>query len=144
MRRRARLTTALVALSLLTVACGGSGSGAAASPTSDQGIVTTLTDFDIKPAEAEAPAGEISFDLENDGPSEHTFFLVKTDLAEDALPVVDHVVDLGSLDVLAEAGELVFGRETSLTADLSAGTYVMFCDLPGHYESDMHAAFTAT
>jgi uncharacterized cupredoxin-like copper-binding protein len=144
MRKRARLTTALVALSLLTVACGGSGSGAAASPSSDQGIVTTLMDFDIKPAEAEAPAGEISFDLENDGPSEHTFFLVKTDLAEDALPVVDHVVDLGSLDVLAEAGELVFGRETSLTADLSAGTYVMFCDLPGHYESDMHAAFTVT
>jgi uncharacterized cupredoxin-like copper-binding protein len=144
MRKRARLTTALVALSLLAVACGGSGSGAAASPSADQGIVTTLTDFDIKPAEAEAPAGAISFDLENDGPSVHTFFLVKTDLAEDALPVVDHVVDLGALEVLAEAGELAFERRASLTADLSAGTYVMFCDLPGHYESDMHAAFTVT
>jgi uncharacterized cupredoxin-like copper-binding protein len=144
MTNRERLTAALTALSLLAVACGGSGSGAAASSSVDQGIATTLTDFDIRPAEVEAPAGEVSFALENDGPSLHTFFLVRTDLAEDALPVVDHVVDLRALDVLAEAGELVFGGETSLTADLSAGTYVMFCDLPGHYESDMHAAFTAT
>jgi uncharacterized cupredoxin-like copper-binding protein len=144
MTNRERLTAALTALSLLAVACGGSGSGAAASSSVDQGIATTLTDFDIRPAEVEAPAGEVSFALENDGPSLHTFFLVRTDLAEDALPVVDHVVDLRALDVLAEAGELDFGTRASLTADLSVGTYVMFCDLPGHYESDMHAAFTVT
>jgi uncharacterized cupredoxin-like copper-binding protein len=143
MRQRARLATALVAISLFAVACGGS-AGAAASPTPDQGIATTLTDFKIKPAEVEAPAGEVSFDLQNDGPSDHTFFLVKTDLAEDALPVVDHVVDLSGLDIAAQAGVLPFGTHASLTADLSAGTYVMFCNLPGHYESDMHAAFTVT
>lgn len=144
MRHRARLATAIVPLCLVAVACGGSGRGAAASPTPDQGIATVLTDFKIKPAETEAPAGEVSFALQNDGPSQHTFFLVKTDLAEASLPVVDHVVDLGALDVVAQAAQLGFGGHTSVTADLSAGTYVMFCNLPGHYESDMHSAFTVT
>jgi uncharacterized cupredoxin-like copper-binding protein len=144
MRQRARLATALVALVLLTVACGGSGGDGGASPTPDQGIATTLTDFAIKTAETEAPAGRVSFDLQNDGPSEHTFFLVKTDLADDALPVVDHVVDLGGLDIVAQTGVLTVGAQPSVTEDLSAGAYVMFCNLPGHYESDMHASFTVT
>ena len=143
MKRCAWLATALVALSLFAAACGGSGAGAAVA-TPDEGIATTLTDFEIKPAETETPAGGVSFDLQNDGPSEHTFFLVKTDLADDALPVVDHVVDLGALDIVAQAGVLPFGTEASVSADLSAGPYVMFCNLPGHYESDMHAAFTVT
>ncbi len=144
MRHRARLATPVVALCLVAAGCGGSGEGAAANATSDQSIATTLTDFKIKPAETEVPAGEVSFALQNDGPSEHTFFLVKTDLAEASLPVVDHMVDLGALDVVAQVANLGFGTHTSVTADLAAGTYVMFCNLPGHYESDMHTAFTVT
>lgn len=144
MTQRARLATALLALMLLAGACGGSGGGAPASPTPDQGIATTLTDFKIEPAEAEAATGEVTFDLQNDGPSQHTFFLVRTDLAEDSLPVVDHVVDLGDLDVAAEADLLGVGARPSVTVDLTPGPYVLFCNLPGHYESDMHAAFTVT
>lgn len=144
MTQRARLAMAFVALSFLAVACGGSGSDAPASPTPDHGIATTLTDFKIEPAEAEATTGEVTFDLQNDGPSQHTFFLVRTDLAEDSLPVVDHVVDLGALDVVAQADVLGVGAHPSVTADLTPGPYVLFCNLPGHYESDMHAVFTVT
>jgi uncharacterized cupredoxin-like copper-binding protein len=143
MRHRARLATALVALLVLGAGCGGS-AGASGSPSPDRGIATTLTDFKITPADTEAPAGQVSFDLENDGPSLHTFFLVKTDLADDALPVTDHVVDLGALEVVAQSGEVAVGVQASVTGDLSAGRYVMFCNLPGHYEAGMHAAFTVT
>jgi uncharacterized cupredoxin-like copper-binding protein len=143
MLQRARLATALVALLLTALACGGSG-GADGSPTPGQGIATTLTDFKITPADTEAAAGEVSFDLENDGPSLHTFFLVNTDLAEDALPVTDHVVDLGALEVVAQSGEVAVGAQAPVTGDLSAGTYVMLCNLPGHYAAGMHAAFTVT
>ncbi len=143
MRQHARLAAALAAPLLVSVACGGSGDGPAAA-TPDQGIATTLNDFKIEPAEAEAPAGRVLFALQNDGPSEHTFFVVRTGLAEASLPVVDHVVDLGSLEVVAQAGELPYGVHVSVDADLAAGTYVLFCNLPGHYESDMHTGFTVT
>jgi uncharacterized cupredoxin-like copper-binding protein len=143
MMQRARLATALVALLLAGPACGGSG-GASESPSPDLGIDTTLSDFKVVAAETEAAAGEVSFDLENDGPSQHTFFLVETDVTEDDLPVVDNVVDLGDLEVVAESGVFDVGARASVTEDLAAGAYVMFCNLPGHYGAGMHAAFTVT
>ncbi|MEP6476257.1 MAG: sulfocyanin-like copper-binding protein [Actinomycetota bacterium] len=144
MTPRARLAIALVSLCLLCVGCAGSGAQPAATGTPDAGIATTLTDFKITTAEAEAVAGRVAFDLQNDGPSDHTFYLARTDLAEDALPVVDHVVNLGALAVVAKTGLLGAGADATVAADLPAGTYVLFCNLPGHYESDMHAAFTVT
>ncbi len=144
MTPRARLAIALVALCLLSMGCAGSTTEPAATGTPDAGIATTLTDFKIKTADTEAAAGQVAFDLQNDGPSQHTFYLARTDLAEDALPVVDHVVDLGALDVVAKTDLLGAGADASVVAELPAGTYVLFCNLPGHYESDMHAAFTVT
>ena len=133
---------AAVAIAGSAVAC--SGSEPAAAPSPDVGIATTLTDFAIKTAETEAAAGAVEFDLVNDGPSDHSFILVRTDRADDDLPVVDHVVDPSQLDVVAEVERIEFEAEHALAVDLEAGNYVMFCNLPGHYESDMHAAFAVT
>ena len=69
MRQRAWLAAASAALVLFGSACGGS-SEATPSPSDDAGITTTLADFSIKPAEKEATAGSVTFDLENDGPSD--------------------------------------------------------------------------
>jgi uncharacterized cupredoxin-like copper-binding protein len=128
-------------LALAGAACS---SDAEAPPTSagEAGIATTLTDFKIKAAETEAPVGTVTLDLANDGPSDHSFFLVKTDLADDALPVADHLVQVDGLEVVAQIDKFDEGTEQSLTVDLEAGDYVMFCNLTGHYESDMHATFT--
>jgi uncharacterized cupredoxin-like copper-binding protein len=140
--RRAWLAVAIALLAVAGAAC--SSDGEASSSPSPAGIATTLSDFTIKPAETEAPAGSVTFDLTNDGPSDHTFFMVKTDLAEDALPVADHLVQVDQLDVVAEIDEFPEGTERSLSIDLEPGGYVMFCNLTGHYESDMHAAFAVT
>jgi uncharacterized cupredoxin-like copper-binding protein len=142
MRQRSWLAAALAALALIGAACSSGSEPAAPSP--DSGIATTLTDFKIKPAETEAPAGSVTFDLANDGPSDHTFFMVKTDLTEDALPVADHLVQVDQLDIVAQIDRFDAGTERSLTLDLEPGSYVMFCNLTGHYESDMHTAFTVT
>lgn len=142
MRQRLCFAAALVLLVVTAAAC--SSDAASSTPSPDAGIATTLTDFMIKPAETEALAGPVTFDLRNDGPSDHSFFLARTDLAEDALPVTDHVVDLDQLDVSGQIDRIEFDAERSLTVDLEAGSYVMFCNLTGHYESDMHAAFTVT
>jgi uncharacterized cupredoxin-like copper-binding protein len=143
MRPSAWLAAVLVVLALASAACS-SNDGASSSPTTGPSIAVSLSDFKIKAAETEAPAGPVTFDLTNDGPSDHTFFMVKTDLAEDALPVADHLVQVDQLDVVAEIDTFTEGTERSLTVDLQPGSYVMFCNLPGHYESDMHAPFTVT
>jgi uncharacterized cupredoxin-like copper-binding protein len=140
--RRAWLAVALALVAVTGAAC--SSSGEASPSPSTAGVAVTLSDFKIKPADTEAPAGPVTFDLTNDGPSDHTFFMVKTDLAEDALPVADHLVQTDQLDVVTEVDRFPAGTERSLGLDLEPGTYVMFCNLTGHYESDMHAAFTVT
>ena len=142
MRRRAWLAVALALVAVTGAAC--SSSSAATPSASPTGIAVTLSDFKIKPADTEAPAGPVTFDLTNDGPSDHTFFMVKTDLADDALPVADHLVQVDQLDVVAEVDRFPAGTEQSLSVDLQPGAYVMFCNLTGHYESDMHTAFTVT
>ncbi len=142
MRRRLCFATALVLLVMTAASCSSDASSSTPSP--DAGIATTLTDFKIKPAETESAAGPVTFDLTNDGPSDHSFYLVRTDLAEDALPVTDHAVDLDQLEVAGQIDRIEFDAQRSLTVDLEAGSYVMFCNLTGHYESDMHAAFTVT
>jgi uncharacterized cupredoxin-like copper-binding protein len=143
MKQRVWLAAALAALSLSAAACGGS-SEATPSPSDDAGIATTLADFSIKPAEKEANAGPVTFDLQNDGPSDHTFFVARTDLADDALPVKGHVVQLDGLDVVGELDNVPFEAAPSITVALTPGAYVLFCNYPGHYESGMFAAFTVT
>ena len=51
-------------------------------------------------------------------------------------------MDEDSLDVVAEIG--LFGADDSrLTpaTQLEAGSYVLICNVPGHYENGMFAAF---
>jgi uncharacterized cupredoxin-like copper-binding protein len=143
MKQRVWLAAALAALSLSAAACGGS-SEATPSPSDDAGIATTLADFSIKPAEKEATAGPVTFDLENDGPSDHTFYVVHTDLADDALPVKDHLVQVAGLDVVGELDDVPFNATPSITVPMTPGAYVLLCNYPGHYESGMFAAFTVT
>jgi uncharacterized cupredoxin-like copper-binding protein len=144
MRRRAWLAALAAVLVLFGPACGGANGEAAPSPSDDTGIATTLADFSIKPAEKETTAGSVTFDLQNDGPSDHTFFVVRTDLADDALPVKDHLVELDGLDVVGQVDDVPFDATPSLTVSLTPGAYVFLCNYPGHYESGMYAAFTVT
>ena len=139
MRHRVWTTAALAVLAVSALSCAGDEPAPTSSP--EAGIATTLSDFKIKPAEAEADSGPVTLELTNNGPSEHMFLLVRTDLAEDALPVTDHVVDIEQLEVVGEVDRIEADAERSITAELAAGDYVMLCNLTGHYESDMHAAF---
>ncbi len=79
--------------------------------------------------------------MDNRGPAlAHQFKVIQTDLAHDALPVLGDQVDEAAVDVVFaletfESGR--FGRTT-----LTAGSYVLICNLSTHYEQGMSAAFT--
>jgi uncharacterized cupredoxin-like copper-binding protein len=144
MTRIGRARTAayfLAALAIAATSCGGGG-----------GVDATLKDFEIDLGETSATAGEVTFSIQNDGPSAHEFVVFKTDLAPDALPTVEdenglELVDEegagASLELVDEAEDIAPDSSTDLTVTLDAGSYVIICNIPSHYQQGMHASFTA-
>ena len=100
--------------------------------------------LDRRDARSTFAAGDITFGIHNDGPSAHEFVILRTDDAPDALPVENGVIPEDQIDLVDEAEDIAPGTDTSLSANLTAGSYVLVCNLPSHYEAGMHAAFTVT
>lgn len=137
---RARMAACLVAvLAIASTSCGGGG-----------GIGATLSDFQIDLAETSATAGEVTFNIKNDGPSAHEFVVFKTDLAPDALPTIEDengipIVDEagGGIELVDEAEDIGPDSSVDLSVTLDAGSYVIICNVPDHYRQGMHVGFTA-
>ncbi|RJQ07726.1 MAG: hypothetical protein C4558_09160 [Dehalococcoidia bacterium] len=140
----------LVATAMLT-ACSSSGTtpktdgGVSATPTAPHSTVTiTLKDFGVAASLASAPAGRVTFVVQNAGAIPHEFIVVKSDLAPDQLPQVNQkVVDVSKVQVVAETEPFDSGKKQELTAELQPGRYVLLCNVESHYISGMHTAFTA-
>ena len=128
----------ILGLALLTASCGGD----------DEGTVdVTLADFTVTADPTSAPAGEVTFDVSNDAEQTHEFVVFQTDLAEDQLPTnedgdVDEEGD--GVTLVDEIEDIEAGSSESLTVNLDAGSYVLICNLPGHYQQGMHASFSAS
>ena len=101
-----------------------------------------LQEFSVNPAQDTADAGTLTFIVSNNGTEDHTFRVIKTDLAPDALPTANALVDEAQLDVRASIPEFAAGPAQQVSVDLEAGSYVLICNVPGHYDLGMRAAFT--
>jgi uncharacterized cupredoxin-like copper-binding protein len=143
----------MLSLALVTASCGGDGDATTTPPTSAPGsasggttIAITEKDFSIAADPGSAPAGAVTFQVTNEGPSVHEFVVFKTDLAEDALPVDGGTVDEESSELTAvdEIEDIAVGSSPTLDVDLDSGAYVLICNVAGHYESGMHTAFTVS
>ncbi len=135
LRRRSAL--AVVSM-ILAVSCGGS--GPASAPGGDVGA--TLRDFSITLTKSSFAPGDITFGIANEGPSAHEFVILRTDVAEGSLPVENGVIPEDKVDLVDEAEDIAPNTNTTLTTNLTAGSYVLVCNLPSHYAAGMHAAFT--
>ncbi len=141
--KRLSVVTAAVAL-LGAVGCSSSSSSSSAGSSDTGGVSATEKDFSIDLATSSAPAGSVTFNISNEGPSAHEFVIVKTDDAPDALPVKDNTVEEDKVDVVDEAEDIAPSTTATLTTDLEAGSYVIICNIPTHYGLGMHAAFTVS
>jgi uncharacterized cupredoxin-like copper-binding protein len=141
-----RVTIAVAAFAMLgAVACSSSSSSTSSSAGGDTGGVSaTEKDFSIDLGSSSAPAGSVTFNITNDGPSAHEFVIVQTDDAPDALPVKDSEVEEDKLTVVDEQEDIAPSTTATLTTDLEAGSYVIICNVTGHYEAGMHTAFTVS
>lgn len=134
----------LVSAPLLT-ACGGS---------SGTIVDSELGEFYIKTTPASAPAGDVTFHITNAGEDTHEFVVLKTDLADDKLPLNkdgDADEEASGITSPGELENIAAGTTGDLTLPLTSGHYVLICNLAmtepdgtieHHYPLGMHTSFT--
>jgi len=135
---------ALVACSTLALgACGGGGGG--------KSVDVTVGDFNMHPAVSTIAAGDITFKVHNGGGFQHEMVVFKVpdvskipsqpngEANEDAVPEAAH---------MGEVEHVMPGKDKTLKLKLSAGKYVMICNMmdgtQAHFREGMHADFTVT
>lgn len=114
------------------------------SPSAGTAVHAALTDYGIAPSPTSVPAGMVRFLAHNEGDEEHEFVVVKTDLAPDALPVKGDEVEEGDIEMIGELEDVKAGQAPVLPLDLKPGKYVLFCNLPEHYQKGMFAGLEVT
>jgi uncharacterized cupredoxin-like copper-binding protein len=124
---------------LLATACsGGGGKG---------GVQVTLRDFKIDLAATSVLAGTVRFTARNEGPSIHELevFSVPAGVDPNHLPIEANVADTEGpgLEVVDEVEDIAPSTSATLTVSLEPGSYVLICNLAGHYQQGMRLAFTA-
>ena len=123
-------------------ASSGAAAGASAGPTS---IDVTETSFKISLSTDTMPAGKVTFHVANQAEAiPHQLVVIKTDQPADQLPTSNGKVDTSNLNVVGSTDNIQTGKNQDLTLDLSAGKYVLICNLPSHYQNGMYTAFTVT
>jgi plastocyanin len=119
-----------VAVALATVAllagCGGGGGGGTAQPAGS--IKITMTEFKFDPSTIPAPAGKVVFFLVNAGTTSHDMVIRDSTGKR-----------LAASELVSAGDSFVFTVST-----LTAGTYTIFCDQPGHEASGMKGTLTIT
>ncbi len=162
MKRRLLAGVSIGVLAIAGCASGAGGSGGASSPSAAGSSATsggagttvavTLQEFAVLPAAASAPAGSVTFTVNNTGPEDvHEFVIIKTDLDPGALPVdaTGAVTEDGAgMEVVDEIEDIAVGATQEVTATLAAGKYALICNIydetekEAHYKLGMRTAFT--
>jgi uncharacterized cupredoxin-like copper-binding protein len=161
MSARERIRPLIFGLVLVTLAivaaaaCGDDDDDAGGDGDGASTVAVTLKEFEVVPDNDSVSAGAITFKASNTGPEDaHELVVVKTDLAPDELPTSDD----GSADeegegveLIGEIAEFAVGAEAEATFNLTAGKYVLLCNVveeleggetESHYKNGMRTAFT--
>jgi uncharacterized cupredoxin-like copper-binding protein len=137
-RMRIALGIAIAPAATVFMACGNGDETAAGGGTT---VPVTLEEWAVVPDRASAPAGEITFEIENTGEEPHEFVVIRTDLAVTDLPTAeDESVDeeAAGIEVVDEVEDLAAGASETLTTKLESGQYALICNtLEEEGEMDM-------
>ena len=129
---------------------------AAATLAADPNVDVALTEWAIT-AKPSAPAGDVTFNVTNNGTMEHEMVILQTDTPAADIPITDSgdppaPAATGANKVsedtnIGETGdpELLPGDTRTFTvAGMAPGHYVLVCNLADHYMSGMRIDFTVT
>lgn len=139
-----RLVLSVAVVSSLLSACGGGQSPAPATDGVQSNVSVVLDDWSVTSDPASVPAGTVTFDVTVEAGS-HALTVMRTDLPPNDLPrdgpdVVDITDE--SVEVIGWHGDSDTGF--SLETELDPGSYVLICNLGGHYARGMRTGFEVT
>lgn len=133
LRRLGPLIATMTGL-ILVAGCAAAGGGT---------VKVTLQEWAVQRDKAELPAGSITFEVTNSGPADiHEFVVIRTDLAPGSLPTdstgaVDEEGE-GIDEVMGEIEDIEVGADGTLTLNLTAGKYVLLCNIYSEEENEAH------
>ena len=151
-----RLSALVLAAAAVLSGCGGDDGGseeaAAEAPACDpvgegggRPVSVTLKDFSVAPEPASVGAGEVTFELRNEGGEPHELVVVRAGSPAE-LTAVDGRVDEDALPAGAFIGEVesfAAGETCEGTFELAAGSYVLLCNLVEEEDGEMESHFEA-
>ncbi len=123
----------------------GSEGGTEATADPERTVAVTLGsphEFAIGLSPETVSAGTVTFEVTNGGALPHQFVIVPHEGDAGSLPLAQVSVDTTQVEVLGDSGSLDPAATATITADLDAGTYVIFSNLGGHYTAGMFTSFT--
>jgi uncharacterized cupredoxin-like copper-binding protein len=140
---RRLIMASIMGLGLVAAGCGGGG----------EDVSITLQEFAVGADPSSVSAGSVTFNIENVGPDDiHEFVVIRTDLDPTALPTDETgaVEETGEgMEVVDEVEDIPVGDTPTLTIDdLTAGSYVLICNIydeaeqEAHYQEGMRTGFT--
>jgi uncharacterized cupredoxin-like copper-binding protein len=100
----------------------------------------------LKADPATVPAGEVTFQVSNDSKTVvHEMILAAVADTTKPMPynANENRVDEDKAGDLGEVSELDPGKQGSLTVTLKPGSYLLYCNIPGHYMAGMWTTITA-
>lgn len=91
-------------------------------------------------------AGKVTFTIANEGTTAHELLVFKNDLDPSAYPTdADGIIEDGAgVSVLSDGDNIDPGKTQTRTVDLTPGTYLFVCNIPGHFKSGMFTVVTVT
>lgn len=120
-----RLAVGAIAVALVIAGCGGGDDAPADAPAGTGEVTVEAGDLFYDPETLSATAGEIAFTLVNIGDAEHDL-------------VIEEVGDVVVI------GNIAPGETGTGSIELEAGTYTVYCDVPGHREAGMEATLNVS
>ena len=107
----------------------------------DAVVAVEMTEWDMI-VDQPLPAGLIAFQVQNAGAVAHEFKVIRSDVAEDGLTIEGGRANEGGLEILAAIPEFLGGTTVATTVELTPGQYLLFCNVPAHYQLGMVVSVT--
>jgi len=138
-----RMAASLAGAALVVAlsACGADGDAAISGISND--ITGSLSEWKIDLSAGAAAAGTVNFTITNNGTIEHEFVIVKTDIPDGEIPLVEDKFqeDAEGVEVIDEMEKMAKGVTETLAVNLEPGNYQLVCNIVSHYGAGMHAGF---
>jgi uncharacterized cupredoxin-like copper-binding protein len=106
----------------------------------DVQLIVDMKEYSVTLNTPTLKAGVVKIGIRNIGTMVHDFDLIKTDLPFDKLPIDNAAAKANTDGLVRQMQNIAPNRVTTLEVSLAAGSYVIICNVAGHYQLGMRAA----